>query len=127
MMIIPNYGRKGREVLKISMGYSLGVIIILILCWVRNLESFLFLMGIYAAATAFQSTLLNTMASLVVPEGLRSVIVSYGECMVALGGIIGPALAGTLIPLNENYPFYVYCILLSIGIIQFWSNSKEKK
>jgi DHA1 family multidrug resistance protein-like MFS transporter len=110
----------GGEQYAVTSGYVACIIAIFLISFAQEVYMIISCMMVFAMSSCFQAALLNSLAAQRVSEDKRGLAISYGESMAALGGILGPLFVGFVLPLGEKFPYIFYCILVIIGIIQFW-------
>jgi len=96
-------------------GYVLSIPIALAIPFSPSATVFVMLLCATTIATGCQPALLTGMTSARAKEN-KGLVMSYGETMVALGGIVGPIVTGLLMPINPALPNFVYAVLMALGI-----------
>jgi len=98
-------------------GYVISIPIALAVPFSPGATVFVGLLCASTVATGCQPALLTLMTSARAKEN-KGLVMSYGETMVALGGMVGPIVTGLLMPINPALPNIVYAVLMTIGIWQ---------
>jgi len=96
-------------------GYAISIPLALAIPFSPSTSVFVALICAFTIATGYQPALLNGMSAARAKEN-KGLVVSYGETMVALGGIAGPIVTGALMPIDPALPSLVYAILMVLGI-----------
>jgi len=109
-------------------GYVLSSIAMLLVTIAESRTGVVMCFIMFAMGTCYQAALLNSLVAQRVSEDKKGIAISYGESMSALGGILGPIFVGLLFPLGKELPYYSYCLLITVGMVQFlWLLTKEER
>jgi len=118
----------GGESNTVILGYIISLISMLMVTISETREIVIFCFILFSVGSCYQAALLNSLAAQRVSEDKKGLAISYGESMAALGGILGPLIVGLLFPMRKELPYYSYCVLILVGMTQFfWLFLREEK